>query len=611
MFGMTQREKPLNKSLLTCGLENLYIGDELYSKTNFDSYRNLSYCPNCEIKEIDRLSKKLISSNGTSYIFDKLIFATGSLPVIPKLFENASYRVSNLHDVQDLKNIISILNNQSEVLVIGGGVLGVEVALAVSRHTRRKVKIVEKGDRLLPSILSTAESKHLETHLNKYGIKVITGREVIKTTHSPNFDMAILETGESLKCDLAILALGTRPNIDLADRSGIPINRGIVVNEWMQSTVPDIYAVGDCAELKGKLTHRINQGIDQVDKLVNSFGDCHFGPTKQINCINIKSSKCDEIKFAMSIGDVESYADRMLYYKRGSAYCSLVMHHDHTLHRVFSIGMSNIYDDAVEKMLYKLPLTRIQRYAFKLTGRFTLLDDEHRKDYLICHCFNISKERIDKLIASGCRDIECISKLTSLGNGCGECKRICENYLCNAKEEKGKKVPIFALSVALFIGLMIVILLSPNTDTRIQAISRWEWIDYISASSWSEFTGYSLLALTLTMSLISVRKRHKSINLFPYKRWIFVHLLLGMLSTGTLMLHTGYDSGNNLNLLLFSIYISVSVLGFITFIYSQVIMLKLAGRGSLVERFLSSIHFILVYPLLGILVVHIFQNYYF
>ena len=209
--------------------------------------------------KIDQEKKICSTADGTDIEFEKLILATGSSPVDPKWLKGG--HLPNVFTIPKNKTVIddikARLNDYNKVVVIGGGFIGVEISDEINKMGK-DVTLVE----ILPHILSIPFDEELavkaEEILISRGINVKTGSGVEEILGQEKVENVLLNNGEKLEADIVILAMGYAPNIDLAKNIGIKIcEEGFIcVDEYMRTSNPDIFAIGDCAEKRSFLTQQ-------------------------------------------------------------------------------------------------------------------------------------------------------------------------------------------------------------------------------------------------------------------------------------------------------------------------------------------------------------------
>ncbi|AFK22975.1 NAD(P)/FAD-dependent oxidoreductase [Pyrococcus sp. ST04] len=205
-----------------------------------------------EAKKIDRERKVVITDKG-EVSYDKLVIATGSkafIPPIKGVSNEGVFTLKSLDDVRRIKEYIEKREPQKAV-VIGAGLIGLEGAEAFAK-LGIEVLVVELLEHLLPTMLDRDMARIVQEEMEKHGIKFKFGIGVNEIIGSPVEKVKI--GNEEVEADLVLVATGVRANVDLARDAGLDVNRGIIVNEHMQTSDPDIYAIGDCAEVIDAVT---------------------------------------------------------------------------------------------------------------------------------------------------------------------------------------------------------------------------------------------------------------------------------------------------------------------------------------------------------------------
>jgi len=201
--------------------------------------------------EIIPNDKKVRLSDGNEILYDSLLIAAGANPVIPKLPGIEGDKVFAFRTLSDADRILSVVKKSREIVVIGAGFIGLEIAEALSKRGLT-VTVIEKEDRILPRMLDQETAEIVKEHIQKNGVKILTGREVISIERDRKKKMkaVVLDKNETIPCDFLITAVGVRPNMEMLKNGLIKTNQGILVNKNMQTNIPDIYAAGDIAEME-------------------------------------------------------------------------------------------------------------------------------------------------------------------------------------------------------------------------------------------------------------------------------------------------------------------------------------------------------------------------
>ena len=209
-----------------------------------------------EAENIDKENKKIITKGGEEIIYNKLVLATGSLPMdlpIPGLDKENVFKIKK--DTMYLKNLLEIMKDKKDIVILGGGFIGVEFADECKKKRDVNVTIIE----LLPHCLMLAFEdefcQEAEQALKERGIGLITGVKLEKVLGDNKVSGVKLSDGREIKSDLLLVAVGVKPNINLAKKIGLTTDRdGIIVNSSMMSSDENIFACGDCTSKKSFFT---------------------------------------------------------------------------------------------------------------------------------------------------------------------------------------------------------------------------------------------------------------------------------------------------------------------------------------------------------------------
>lgn len=197
---------------------------------------------------VDIEKKQVLTEEGKSIAFDKLMVATGGKPFIPPMegMENKK-GIFNFHKLDDIHNIKKVLTGNSKAVIIGAGLIGTKAAEALSL-LGIDVTIIELADKLLSSILDEKSAEIVKGVMEENNIKFRFQTTVSKVLGDDKVTGVQLSTGEQLDCDVLIVAIGVVPNSDLVKGTDIALNRGILIDNKMQTNIPGIYAAGDVSE---------------------------------------------------------------------------------------------------------------------------------------------------------------------------------------------------------------------------------------------------------------------------------------------------------------------------------------------------------------------------
>jgi nitrite reductase (NADH) large subunit len=201
---------------------------------------------------IDRVARTVALADGKSLRYDKLLLATGSRPLAPPITGLGFPNVRAFRDVADAEAMIAAAQRGGRAVVIGGGLLGLEAAWGLKRRGMA-VTLVHLMPTLMERQLDLAAGELLRRDLAARGIAFFTNAQTEEIAGGERAEAVVLADGRRLPADLVVLAIGIRPNIDLARGADLEVNRGILVGDDMATSDPDIYAVGECIEHNGQV----------------------------------------------------------------------------------------------------------------------------------------------------------------------------------------------------------------------------------------------------------------------------------------------------------------------------------------------------------------------
>ncbi len=212
---------------------------------------------------VDRTARHVTLDDGTAVPYDKLLLATGSKPLAPPIPGIELSNVRPFRDIADVEAMIGAAKGDRRAVVIGGGLLGLEAAWGLKRRGM-SVALVHLMPTLMERQLDAAAATLLHRDLDARGIAFFTNSQTEEILGADRAEAVLLADGRQIPADLVILAIGIRPNIDLARKAGLDVNRGILVGDDMATTDPDIYAVGECIEHNGQVFGLVGPIWDQA-----------------------------------------------------------------------------------------------------------------------------------------------------------------------------------------------------------------------------------------------------------------------------------------------------------------------------------------------------------
>lgn len=220
-------------------------GDGWYIKNGVTLHKGAT------VTAIDRQARTVTTARGMTVPFDKLIIATGSLPIVIPVSGNTLAGVLSYRDLDDVHAMLLAAKSRGRAVVVGGGLLGLEAAVGL-KEQGMDVTVLHLMPTLMERQLDTAAGHLLQRAIEARGIRVITKANTKQILGEKRVEAVMLEDGTRLAADLVVMAVGIRPNSAIAKTAGLDVGRGIKVDAGMRTSDPDIFAVGECAEFDGQ-----------------------------------------------------------------------------------------------------------------------------------------------------------------------------------------------------------------------------------------------------------------------------------------------------------------------------------------------------------------------
>ncbi|WP_296404534.1 FAD-dependent oxidoreductase [Psychrobacter sp.] len=244
--------------------ENTY----LYDKSDYEKL-GIHVIAGVGVDKIDTINQKLSLDNGTTLEYSKLVIATGSIARVIPFPNHQAKGVHVFRDVADVALLCEYAKQGKTGLVIGGGVLGLEAACALSSQGA-KMTVIHVDDYVLNRQLDLPASLMLQQELAKrnVGLALSAATTTIEVNDANEVVGLSLKDGRTIAADFIVMAVGIIPNIKLAAESGINVNRAIVVDENMHTSCPNVYAIGECVEINDELFGMVSSVNQHVESLI-------------------------------------------------------------------------------------------------------------------------------------------------------------------------------------------------------------------------------------------------------------------------------------------------------------------------------------------------------
>jgi ferredoxin-nitrate reductase len=395
---------------------------------------NIRLLRGVSVERVDRQNKFVVDNYGGKTSYDVLIMATGSRASVPKNVPSLP-GIFTMRSRTDADNFKRHVPKNAHVAIIGGGLLGLEMAASL-REIGVQITIVQRISRFLNRQLDELGSQLLHEEMVDQGCDIYYNDEVQLYYGRNKLTGIGLKSGHNIDCDAVIIAIGTTPNLELARDCGLNCKQGVVVDELLQTSDPDVYAIGEIAEFKGTLygiTAAAEQQAHVLAHYLNGDVASHYSGSTFMNIIKIHGFDLCSIGLP-ECPDDQNYEEVVFIDKSKRYYKKCIIHQDKLVGAIL-IGDKNEFQEfrelisnRVELSEKRLQLLRSGKKAEPVLGK------------LVCSCNNVGSINITNKVAAGCADFKELCSSTGAGTGCGSCrpevKRIMEEYLSEQVLEK-------------------------------------------------------------------------------------------------------------------------------------------------------------------------------
>ena len=257
-------------------------------KNEWYTEKKISLKLDTRITAADPETKKIHTEGGEHLTYDRLLLATGSHPFIPPIKGSKTPGIYAIHNINDVRRVSAEAREIDEILLIGGGLLGLEAANAL-HMLDKKITVVEFFPRLLPRQLDNEGATRLQRYFEELGFSFRLGATTREIQGSGHVEQVVLEDGTVLPTEMVIISAGVRPSLDLAQMLNLNTDKGVIVDKHMQTSNPDIYAAGDVIEFDGG-TYGIWPAAMEQGKIAGtniSGGNATYGGTTLSNILKV------------------------------------------------------------------------------------------------------------------------------------------------------------------------------------------------------------------------------------------------------------------------------------------------------------------------------------
>jgi nitrite reductase (NADH) large subunit len=387
------------------------------------------------IEKIDPAARTLIAAGGRTFKYDIAVLATGSVPFVPKieglLTESGGYKPGAFvyRTLDDCLQIRSKARAGDNAVVLGGGLLGLECAKAL-RDNGLHVTVVHLAPSLMETQLDESAGKMLQRLVERQGLFIRCGVTIQSVGGDAQVESVKLSDGSVLSADMVVLACGIRPRVELARASNLPVNRGVLVNDHLATSVPGIYAIGECAEHRGKIYGIVPPIWEQcavlADVLAGSSPQKKYEGSKlyaKLKVAGVDVASMGQVNPTLDTDDVVQVIE-----DRKSSYRKLVTR-DGKLIGAHFVGNTDAAAQVVQMFDKDEQLPANVLEALCSSSAIGGAD----ADPQICNCNKVNRSVILKCIQDGCDNVEAIGLSCKAGTGCGSCRPQLATMLEKAK----------------------------------------------------------------------------------------------------------------------------------------------------------------------------------
>ncbi len=413
-------------------LEEVMLNDDAWYTDN-----NVTFEKGKKVTEIHRTKKEVTAEDGTIVPYDKLLIATGSTSFMLPLPGADKYGVIGFRDVKDVDTMIEAAEHYKKAVVIGGGLLGLEAANGLMKQGM-DVTVVHIMDTLMERQLDTPAAKMLQKSLEEKGMTFLMDHQTEEVLGDERVTGLKFTNGTTVDADLLVMAVGIKPNFELAKSAGLHCERGIVVSDTMQTFDPNIYSVGECVQHRGATYGLVAPLFEQAKVAANHLAELGYARYEgTVTSTMLKVTGIDLFSAGDFHGDEDT--DELLFHDVANGSYKKLILRDNVI-----VGAC-LYGDTIDGTWYFQMMkdeTNISDFRNTiLFGQAHLGDaghgDETRVaamagDAEICGCNGITKcEIVDTIVEKKLFTLDDVRAHTKASASCGSCTGLVESLLAH------------------------------------------------------------------------------------------------------------------------------------------------------------------------------------
>ncbi|MUT67034.1 nitrite reductase large subunit NirB [Paenibacillus sp. NEAU-GSW1] len=390
-----------------------------------------------KVTKADTVNRRVMAESGLKVDYDKLIFATGSSAFKPNLSGVDKEGVTAFRTMADCETMIQASTKYKRAAVIGGGLLGLEAARGLL-NLGMEVSVIHNATYLMNRQLDVPAADLLKRELTEQGMQFLLDKRTEKIIGRKRAEGLLFTDGSKLAADLIVLAVGISPNTAAAAASGIKVNRAIVINDYMETSAPNVFAVGECAEHRdivyGLVAPLYEQGKVLAQRLVGAAAEPYKG---SVPYAQLKVSGVDVFSVGM-IRDDEAQTAIQTFNGINKTYKKVTM-------RSGKVAGAVLYGDSSEAM----KLLELVKKSASVSALQTAAQDNASSsgfdrcaampdDETVCACNAVNKATIvNAVCAGGLKTVDEVRDKTKASGSCGGCKPVVAMLIDYAQKSGG------------------------------------------------------------------------------------------------------------------------------------------------------------------------------
>lgn len=411
--------------------------DDITLKTNeWYAKQGVRLRTGAAVTRLSHAAHRLWTADGHEHYFDLAVFATGSVPRLPPLdgvkMPDGRWKdgVAVYRTAADCERMRSFARSGRPAVVVGGGLLGLEAAKGLA-DLGMSVTLLHLFDTLMNRQVDKTGAVMLRRAIEQLGITVRTSANTKAVLGAKRAEAVLLGGGERVPADLVVFASGVKPRIDLARDSDVPTNSGILVDDRLQTQLPGLYAVGECAEhdecVYGTVQPVYEQCVVLADVLSGSNPDARYRGSKvytRLKVVGIEVASMGDI----DPREVDDEVVQVIEEKRG-VYRKLIIRNDRLAGAVL-VGDASAAASLARRFERGDPLPANRLDLFASSDR-----TPEPAGGVVCNCHQVTEPTLVQAVRSGCKSLQDLAARTGAGTGCGGCRGQLASLLLKAGKQ--------------------------------------------------------------------------------------------------------------------------------------------------------------------------------